>query len=71
MKVLVVKEPKDPHQISIDNSGYVYLTDKNSHQIIKFDWNGKFVKVLGTEDQTLVSFIDHMVSFLIPKIICI
>lgn len=27
--------------------GYVYLTDKNSHQIIKFDENGEFIKVLG------------------------
>jgi DNA-binding beta-propeller fold protein YncE len=27
--------------------GYVSLTDKNSHQIIKFDENGEFIKVLG------------------------
>ena len=40
---------RTPHQISIDNSGYVYLTDKNSHQMIKFDGNGKFVEVLGTK----------------------
>jgi DNA-binding beta-propeller fold protein YncE len=49
LKILEEKEPNEPpHQISIDNFGYVYLTDKNSHQIIKFDDNGKFIKVLGT-----------------------
>ena len=49
MKILEEKEHnRTPHQISIDSFGYVYLTDKNSHQIIKFDKNGKFIKVLGT-----------------------
>jgi hypothetical protein len=27
--------------------GICYLTDKNSHQISKFDENGEFIKVLG------------------------
>lgn len=39
---------RTPHQISIDSFGFVYLTDKNSHQIIKFDEKGEFIKVLGT-----------------------
>jgi DNA-binding beta-propeller fold protein YncE len=40
---------RTPHQLSVDSKGFVYLTDKNGHQILKFDENGNFIKTLGKQ----------------------
>ncbi|MGZ5490317.1 MAG: 6-bladed beta-propeller, partial [Nitrososphaeraceae archaeon] len=55
---------RTPHQLSIDSNGYVYLTDRNAHQILKFDENGTFIKSYGSKGSTEGKFLEpHGIVF--------
>lgn len=41
---------KVPHGLSIDDEGYIWTTDQQTHQVLKFDKTGKIHLILGRKD---------------------
>lgn len=41
---------KVPHGLSIDDDGYIWTTDQQTHQVLKFDKTGKIHLILGRKD---------------------
>ena len=55
---------KNPTPDTIDSNGNAYLTDRNAHQILKFDENGTFIKSYGSKGSTKGKFLEpHGIVF--------
>jgi DNA-binding beta-propeller fold protein YncE len=55
---------RKPHQLAIDLSGDVFLTDRADSEVLKFNNNGKFVEKWGSNGSGNKQFIKpHGIAF--------